>query len=125
MKIGKVAAEILSKYKTEQQKDTDFVFPMLENDSPYFTNEEYADAEIARCTSLCFLHLRNIGKSLNLPFKLSFHLSRHTFATNALNNGMRIEHVSKLMDHSDIGTTQIYAKIISQELDDAVDKFVY
>lgn len=125
LKIGKVAAEILSKYKTEEQKDTDFVFPMLENDSPYFTNEEYADAEIARCTSLCFLHLRNIGKSLNLPFKLSFHLSRHTFATNALNNGMRIEHVSKLMDHSDIGTTQIYAKIISQELDDAVDKFVY
>lgn len=29
------------------------------------------------------------------------------------------------MDHTDIGTTQIYAKIISQELDDAVDKYIY
>ena len=62
---------------------------------------------------------------MKLPFSLSFHLARHTFATNALNNGMRIEHVSKLLDHTNIGTTQIYAKIVSQELDDAVDKYVF
>ena len=62
---------------------------------------------------------------MKLPFGLSFHLSRHTFATNALNNGMRIEHVSKLMDHRDIGTTQIYAKIISEELDKAVDNYIF
>ena len=62
---------------------------------------------------------------MELSFPLSFHLSRHTFATNALNNGMRIEYVSKLMDHSDIGITQIYAKVISEELDKAVEKFVY
>lgn len=61
---------------------------------------------------------------MKLPFPLSFHLARHTYATQALNNGMRIEHVSKLMDHTDIGTTQIYAKIISQELDDAVEKYM-
>jgi integrase/recombinase XerD len=59
-----------------------------------------------------------------LPFTLSFHLSRHTFPTNALNNGMRIEYVSKLMDHSDIGVTQIYAKVISEELDKAVEQYV-
>jgi site-specific recombinase XerD len=69
-------------------------------------------------------HLRNIGKELGIPFNVSFHISRHTFATTALNNGMRIEHVSKLMDHTDIGTTQIYAKIISEELDKAVDQFI-
>ena len=62
---------------------------------------------------------------MNLPFRLSFHLSRHTFATNALNNGMRIEHVSKLLDHMDIRTTQIYAKVINEELDKAVDNFIY
>ena len=42
----------------------------------------------------------------------------------ALNKGMRIEHVSKLMDHAKISTTQIYAKIIDEELDKAVDTFV-
>ena len=69
--------------------------------------------------------LNQMGKKMKLPFPLSFHLSRHSFATNALNNGMRIEHVSKLMDHQDISTTQIYAKIISEELDKAVDNFIY
>lgn len=61
---------------------------------------------------------------MKLPFGLSFYLSCHTFATNALNNGMRIEHVSKLLDHSDIGIIQIYVKVISEELDNAVDKYV-
>lgn len=37
---------------------------------------------------------------------------------------MRIEYVSKLLDHSDIGITQIYAKVISEELDKAVDKYI-
>ena len=69
-------------------------------------------------------YLRSYGKKMGLQFNLSFHLSRHTFATNALNNGMRIEHVSKLLDHTDISTTQIYAKIISEELDKAVEAFV-
>ena len=70
-------------------------------------------------------HLKKMGEKMKLPFPLSFHLSRHTFATNALNNGMRIEHVSKLMDHRDISTTQVYAKIIGEELDKAVDSYIF
>lgn len=124
-KFGQIALDILNQYKPKNVIETHFVFPMLENDTPYFENENYRLAEVSRITSLSSLHLRAAGKEMKLPFSLSFHLSRHSFATNALNNGMRIEHVSKLMDHTDIGTTQIYAKIISQELDDAVDKYVY
>jgi len=37
---------------------------------------------------------------------------------------MRIEYVSKLLDHSDIGTTQIYAKIVNDELDKAVEQYI-
>ncbi|WP_262602205.1 tyrosine-type recombinase/integrase [Faecalibacter macacae] len=55
---------------------------------------------------------------------LSFHLSRHTFATQTIANGMRIKYVSKLLDHSDIGTTQIYAKIVNDELDKAVEQYI-
>lgn len=37
---------------------------------------------------------------------------------------MRIEYVSKLLDHSDIGITQIYAKIVNEELDKAVEQYI-
>ncbi|POY34667.1 hypothetical protein C3K47_19150 [Solitalea longa] len=53
--------------------------------------------------------------------KLHLHLS--DIATLALRKGMRIEYVSKLMGHSDITTTQIYAKIMNEELDKAMEVF--
>lgn len=124
-KFGQAALDILNKYKPENINPGHFVFPLLANDDLYLSDEMYAYSELKRCSSLCGFHLRAAGKKMKLPFSLSFHLARHTFATNALNNGMRIEHVSKLLDHNNIGTTQIYAKIISQELDDAVDKYVF
>jgi undecaprenyl diphosphate synthase len=43
--------------------------------------------------------------------------------TSALRKGMRIEYVSKLMTHTNIKTTQIYAKIVNSELDKAMDVF--
>lgn len=39
-------------------------------------------------------------------------MARHTFATTiCLSNGMAMETLSKMLGHSDIGTTQIYGKI--------------
>ncbi len=52
---------------------------------------------------------------LSLP--VFFHLSRHTFATTiTLANGVPIESVSKMLGHTDIRTTQIYAKVIDAKL---------
>ena len=41
----------------------------------------------------------------------------HSFATLALSKGMPIESVSRVLGHTNIVTTQIYAKITSQKLD--------
>lgn len=123
-KIGQIAIDILSEYKTEISQPSDFVFPIIENVALFDSSEEYQAQVINSKNILCGQKLRRIGKDMELPFSLSFHLSRHTFATNALNNGMRIEYVSKLLDHSDIGITQIYAKVISEELDKAVEQYV-
>ena len=68
-------------------------------------------------------NLRTIAKEAGISHKLNFHTSRHTFATRALQKGIRIEYVSKLMVHSSIKTTQIYTKIINDELDKAMDVF--
>lgn len=123
-KIGDKAANIINKYKTATSKPEDFIFPLIRNSALYWKDRFYKQKEITRTNNLSTLHLRKMGEEMKLPFPLTFHLARHTFATRVLNKGMRIEHVSKILDHSDIGITQIYAKIISEELDNAVDKFV-
>ena len=54
---------------------------------------------------------------LFLAQPISFHQRRHTFATTiTLANGVPIESVSKMLGHTDIRTTQIYAKVIDAKL---------
>lgn len=124
IRIGQVAIDILEKYKTENVNQNHIIFPFANIDNDYFTDREQRAKVVRQAIALSNMYLTKMGKTLELPFSLTFHISRHTFATRALNNGMRIEHVSKLMDHSDIGITQVYAKIISSELDNAVDKYI-
>jgi len=123
-KIGQSALEILKKYRKDDVDPEDFIFPIISEANFFEQSNEYQLKVIAAKNTLCGQKLRRIGKELEFPFSLSFHLSRHTFATQALANGMRIEYVSKLLDHSDIGTTQIYAKIVNDELDKAVEQYI-
>ncbi len=64
-------------------------------------------------------YLKEIADSCDIEKNLTFHIARHTFATTVtLTNGVPIETVSKLLGHSSIRTTQIYAKVIEQKLSD-------
>lgn len=54
--------------------------------------------------------------------EITFHSSRHTFATLLLSNGVDIYTVSKLLGHRNIKTTQVYAKIINPKLSEAINK---
>lgn len=49
-----------------------------------------------------------------------FHMLRHTFGTMMLTLGVDLYTVSKLLGHTKVETTQIYAKIINKKKDDAV-----
>lgn len=48
-------------------------------------------------------------------------MSRHTFATMALTLGADLYTVSKLLGHQDISVTQVYAEIIDEKKDKALD----
>jgi integrase/recombinase XerD len=124
-KIGKVAIDILNKYMKKDAEPDDYIFPIITDKKTYNQNEQARYFLSQKENHSANFQLNRMGTTMELPFTLSFHLSRHSFATNALNNGMRIEHVSKLMDHTNISTTQIYAKIISEELDKAVDNYIF
>lgn len=52
------------------------------------------------------------------------HILRHTFATTARKNGMPIENISKLLGHSNVNTTLIYAKTNNDELRVEHEKYV-
>ena len=60
--------------------------------------------------------LKKVMEACGIEKSISFHCGRHSFATLALSKGMPIEGVSRVLGHTNIVTTQIYAKITSQKL---------
>jgi site-specific recombinase XerD len=62
-------------------------------------------------------YLKEVAQICNISKILTSHCGRHTFATTiCLNNGIPIETVSKLLGHSSLATTQIYAKITDRKV---------
>ncbi len=102
------AERILDKYNGHP------VTEVSENLLPTLTNEK------------ANLYLKEIASKTGIEKNLTFHMARHTFATTvALSNGMPIETVSKILGHSKITTTQIYARVMDHKIKadmDAVQK---
>jgi site-specific recombinase XerD len=62
-------------------------------------------------------YLKEIAILCEIDKNLTYHLARHTFATTVtLANGVPIESVSKMLGHTSLRTTQIYAKVVEQKL---------
>lgn len=65
-------------------------------------------------------HLKNWAKAAGITKTVTFHTSRHTFATMLLTLGTDIYTVSKILGHSSVKPTQIYARIVDEAKDNAV-----
>ncbi len=67
-------------------------------------------------------YLKEIADLCKIKKNLTFHIARHTFATTiTLSNGVPIETVSKLLGHTKIATTQIYARVIERKVSDDIN----
>ena len=62
-------------------------------------------------------YLKEIADICGINKPLTFHIARHTFATTVtLTTGVPIESIGKMLGHTKLSTTQIYAKVVESKL---------
>lgn len=122
IKMPDKALNILYRYAKKGSESSDLIFPVIPVDTDFNDPKKFFNA-ITYGTSQVNESLKLLAVMAKIEKKLSFHTSRHTFATRALRKGIRIEYVSKLLGHSNIKETQVYAKIVDKELEKAMDVF--
>lgn len=80
---------------------------------PYMSNQKYN------------LYLKVLAAQCGIKKRLTSHMARHTFATTALHQGIPIEIVSKMLAHTNIQTTQIYAKVLAEDIKKGFDQLEF
>lgn len=121
IKLPNKAIEIINRYR-RRSKSANFIFPILPDEID-MNNPIMVHKEISRATAYINKNLKTLAQEAEIDKPISFHTSRHTWATRALRKGISIDKVSKLMGHAQLRETQIYAKIVNEELDKAMDVF--
>jgi integrase len=111
-----------------EKTDVEYNIPLL--NIPKLILEKYADSPLESKAlpipemGAYNLRLKRIAKYCNIDKNMSSHLARHTFTTTiALRKGVPIETVSKMLGHTSIKTTQIYAKVINSKISNDMDMF--
>lgn len=93
-----------------------FVFGLLDDDFDLQDKEERKRMRLNKNRAI-ITSLRTLGDKMGLPFNLTMHVARHTFAVWALNKGVDIHVISRLMGHSSVMVTEkVYAKFLPDTL---------
>ena len=69
-------------------------------------------------------HLKAVGLACGIRTPLTWHCARHTFGTLTLEAGVPIESIAKMMGHSSIASTQIYAQVTDQKIARDMDRLI-
>ena len=100
-------------YLTINAKAEEYLGTRGENNEKVFPGFKYG--------SWVLLELKRWVLSAGITKNITFHCARHTFAVSLLSKNVDIYTVSKLLGHRELATTQIYAKVMDQKKEEAVD----
>lgn len=108
-----------------QQKTKQLVTVPLSENAIKWLPERYMDGEENRIfqmpeTSCAYDYLHDWSKKAGITKNVTFHVARHTYATLLLYYGADLYTVSKLLGHTNVRTTQIYAKVMDESKRKAV-----
>lgn len=67
------------------------------------------------------LDIKKWAKQAGITKNVTFHIARHTFATSLITKGADVYKVSKLMGHSDVKVTMVYAEVVNKALEETID----
>ena len=103
VKLLPEAIELIEKYRSKSRKT---LFPHIEHGALMW-------------------NLSSLKVMAGIDGPLTYHMGRHSFSTLiTLENGVPIETVSRMLGHSDISTTQIYARVTPKKLFEDMDKYI-
>lgn len=88
--------------------------PLMEKNDTEYVFDRYCKASVSA-------HIKSWMNSIGINKEITYHCSRHTFATMELTMGADLYTTCKLLGHSSVQVTQIYAKIVDKKKDDAID----
>ena len=94
---------------------TKFFTPILAPAMEVLQRYNYELPKISNQKANDYLHL--IESRLGINKSITFHVARHSFATLSLSHDVPIEKVARMLGHTDIKTTQIYAKILKTSIE--------
>ncbi|GLU45342.1 hypothetical protein Musp01_29660 [Muricauda sp. NBRC 101325] len=92
------ALSIIKRYQYHPKRESEKLFPRISNQKLNSYLKEIADA-------------------CDIKKNVTFHVARYTFATTiTLSNGVPIETVSKILGHTKLATTQVYARVLDKKI---------
>lgn len=111
-----------SHHRKQKLDKNAFIFPLMKLDPAELDRVKIHNA-ISSATAYTNKDLGKLSKMADLDKRITFHTARHSWAIRALQRGMRIEYVSKILGHASVKQTEVYARVMNIELDKAMEIF--
>jgi len=113
---------VLKMHKTQKEID----IPLMDEAKKMLPIQKRNDKEAVfsvYCNQVFNRYLKELAKIAGIKKTITHHCARHTFATLAFDTGMKLEVISKILGHSSLKVTLIYAKILQSQKVESMNAF--